>query len=387
MSEFDLIQRYFIRATPGVELGVGDDAALLRVAPGMELAVSTDMLVSGTHFFPDADPFLLGYKTLAVNLSDMAAMGAAPRWALLSLSMPEADKAWLQKFSEGFFALADQYGVELIGGDTTRGLLNLCVTIMGEVPQGAALRRSGAQVGDEIWVSGNLGDAALALAHLQNKVQLSAADFVACARALHQPQARVSLGLALRGVANSAIDISDGLLADLGHILECSKVGAEIRFDALPISPLLRSLSPFHSTARWTAEGSLQSSGAAPRPHEVRVSDETASHLTKPLKRQVIGYGGVPFTGAPTGVPLASVRAGGERVGDLALLCILSGGDDYELCFTAPVEQHGKIEQLASKLNLPLTRIGVIVAGSGCVVRAVDGSVIQTGKTGYDHFA
>src|ERR1017187_7514405 len=148
MSEFDLIQRYFTRATPGAELGVGDDAALLRVGSGMELAVSTDMLVSGTHFLPDADPFLLGHKTLAVNLSDLAAMGAQPRWALLSLALPQADENWLQKFSAGFFALADHHGVELIGGDTTRGPLNLCVTIMGEIPQGAALRRGGAQPGD-----------------------------------------------------------------------------------------------------------------------------------------------------------------------------------------------------------------------------------------------
>ncbi len=186
-SEFDLIQRYFTRATPGAVLGVGDDAALLRVGSGMELAVSTDMLVGGTHFFPDADPFLLGHKTLAVNLSDMAAMGAQPRWALLSLSLPQADEAWLKKFSAGFFALADVHKVELVGGDTTRGPLNLCVTIMGEVPQGAALRRAGAQVGDEVWVSGRLGDAALALAHLQGRVQLAAADFAACALALHQP--------------------------------------------------------------------------------------------------------------------------------------------------------------------------------------------------------
>lgn len=247
MSEFDLIQRYFTRITPSAVLGVGDDAALLRVGNGMELAVSTDMLVSGTHFLPDADPFLLGHKTLAVNLSDLAAMGAQPRWATLALSLPQADEAWLQKFSAGFFALADEQGVELIGGDTTRGPLNLCVTIMGEVPQGAALRRSAAQLGDDIWVSGRLGDAALALMHLQGKVNLSATDFSLCALALHQPMPRVALGLALRGVAHSAIDISDGLLADLGHILECSKVGAEIQFDALPVSDMLRTrLTPLN---------------------------------------------------------------------------------------------------------------------------------------------
>lgn len=234
MSEFDLIQRYFTRATPSATLGVGDDAALLRVGGGMELAVSTDMLVSGTHFFSDADPQLLGHKTLAVNISDLAAMGAMPRWATLALSLPSVDEAWLEKFSRGFFALAEQHGVELIGGDTTRGPLNLSVTIMGEVPRAAALRRDGARVGDDIWVSGSLGEAALALAHMQGRVMLPPGVFDSCARHLHQPQPRVALGLALRGVAHSAIDVSDGLLADLGHILERSRVGAEIDFAALP---------------------------------------------------------------------------------------------------------------------------------------------------------
>ena len=322
MPEFDLIRRYFTRATPGVVLGVGDDAALLRIASGMELAVSTDMLVSGTHFLADADPFLLGHKTLAVNLSDMAAMGAQPRWALLSIALPEADEAWLKKFSDGFFALAQQHGVGLIGGDTTRGPLNLCVTIMGEVPQGKALRRAGAQAGDDIWVSGKLGDAALALAHLQGRIALNAEEFATCAAALHQPDPRVALGLALRGVAHSAIDISDGLLADLGHILECSSVGAEIQFDALPASSTMRSLSP--------------------SPGE---------------KREIV-----------------------QR-------CIFAGGDDYELCFTTPVERRAEVEKIALKLGLPLTRIGTIAAGSGCIVRAADGGPINMDESGYDHFA
>lgn len=317
MSEFDLIQRYFTRATPGAVLGVGDDAALLRIPGGMELAVSTDMLVSGTHFFPDADPLLLGHKALAVNISDIAAMGAQPRWALLSLSLPEADEAWLQQFSTGFFALAQQHGVELIGGDTTRGPLNLCVTIMGVVPQGAALRRSGAQPGDDVWVSGRLGDAALALAHLQGRVQLVADEFAACAAALHQPAPRVALGLALRGIAHSAIDVSDGLLADLGHILECSQLGAEIHYDALPVSSALR-----------------------------------------------------PYLAQPAGQH-----------------CVLAGGDDYELCFTASVARRAEVEKISVQLGLPLTRIGAIVAGSGCTVRASTGSVINIGESGYDHFA
>jgi thiamine-monophosphate kinase len=179
MTEFDLIRRYFTCDTPGTLLGVGDDAALLKMNEGNVLAVSSDMLASGTHFFSDADPFLLGHKTLAVNLSDMAAMGATPRWATLAIALPEINAAWLEKFSAGFFALAKQYGVELIGGDTTRGTLNLCVTIFGEVPAQQALRRSGAQLGDEVWVSRTLGDAALALAHLQGRIVLSAAEYAA----------------------------------------------------------------------------------------------------------------------------------------------------------------------------------------------------------------
>lgn len=314
MSEFDLIRKYFTRSTPSAELGVGDDAALLRVSDGKELAISTDMLVSGTHFFPDADPFQLGHKTLAVNLSDLAAMGAVPRWATLSLSLPSVDEQWLQRFSEGFFALADDNGVELIGGDTTRGPLNLCITIMGEVPRGKALRRDGAKVGDDIWVSGKLGQAALGLANLQGKFKFYGEVRDECLKALHQPQPRVSLGLALRGIANSAIDISDGLLADLGHILERSNVGAEIEIEALPI-----------------------------------------------------------------------VDDGVEK--DVAQRCALAGGDDYELCFTAPENQHDVLMALAEQLKFPLTRIGHIKAALGCVVRDSEGKTIQIEKGGYDHFA
>jgi thiamine-monophosphate kinase len=317
MTEFDLIKRYFTRATPNAELGVGDDAALLSVDAGMELAASTDMLVEGTHFFADADPFMLGHKALAVNLSDMAAMGAAPRWALLALSLPQADDAWLQQFSEGFFALAQRYGVDLAGGDTTRGPLSLNVTILGEVPRGAALLRGGARPGDDIWVSGQLGDAALAVAHLKGEAKLSETGASACLQRLHQPEPRVALGLALRGVASSAIDISDGLLADLGHILECSKTGAAIQLDQLPLSPAIREM------------------------------------LGQPLGRH----------------------------------CALAGGDDYELCFTAPAAQRNAVEQISGKLDLPLARIGTIVAGSGCAVRDNSGSVIQMGESGFDHFA
>jgi len=314
MSEFDLIRKHFTRPTPSAELGVGDDAALLRVADGKELAISTDMLVSGTHFFPDADPFQLGHKTLAVNLSDLAAMGAVPRWAMLSLSLPDIDEAWLEKFSAGFFTLADDNGVELIGGDTTRGPLNLCVTIMGEVPHGKALRRDGAKVGDDIWVSGKLGQAALGLANLQGKFKFYGEVRDECLKALHQPQPRVSLGLALRGIANSAIDISDGLLADLGHILERSNVGAELEIEALPI-----------------------------------------------------------------------VDDGVEK--DVSQQCALAGGDDYELCFTAPESQRDVLIALAEQLKFPLTRIGHIKAALGCVVRDGEGKAMKIEKDGYDHFA
>jgi thiamine-monophosphate kinase len=255
LSEFSLIEKYFTRTAPTAVLGVGDDAALIGMAPGISLAVSTDMLVGGTHFFADADPYLLGRKTLAVNISDMAAMGATPRWATLSLALPEENAAWLAKFSKGFFAMADAFGVELVGGDTTRGPLNLCVTIMGVVPQGKALRRDGAKAGDEIWVSGHLGDAALALAHLQGKLRLEASAFKAVAPALHDPQPRVALGQVLRGIAHSAIDISDGLLADLGHILERSRLGAEIHVAQLPLSEHLRPYAAQESGLRFALAG------------------------------------------------------------------------------------------------------------------------------------
>ncbi|MBU1447634.1 MAG: thiamine-phosphate kinase [Gammaproteobacteria bacterium] len=319
MSEFDLIRRYFTRPTPNTNLGVGDDAALLTVTPGMELAVSTDMLVGGTHFYLDTDPRQLGHKTLAVNLSDLAAMGAQPRWATLSLSLPQAHDDWLQAFSEGFFALAEAHGVELIGGDTTRGPLNLSVTIMGEVPQGQALRRSGAQVGDDIWVSGALGEAALGLAHLQQRVQLPEGARQTCLAALQQPMPRVELGLALRGIAHSAIDVSDGLLADLKHILDSSNVAAEVRYDRLPKPAFFASAS--------------------------------------------------------------------EEMDVLAQDCVLSGGDDYELCFTAPLARREEIGVIADLMHLPLTRIGSIVSGQGCKLRAANGSVIKIAREGYDHFA
>lgn len=237
MAEFALIAKYFTRPVKA-DLGVGDDAALIRVRPGYQLAVSADMSVAGTHFFADIDPFVIGWKSMAVNVSDMAAMGAEPKWATLSIALPEVDGSWLQRFSDGLFACADAFGVSLIGGDTTRGPLNIAINIMGEVPQGQALQRNGAQVGDDIWVSGMLGQAALWLQHRLGKLDVHAEDVAALATAMHHPQPRVALGLALRGMATAALDISDGLLADLAHILEASAVGAELDWAAMP-KPLL----------------------------------------------------------------------------------------------------------------------------------------------------
>ena len=239
-SEFDLIARYFARPTPQAVLGPGDDCALLAPSAGMELAITTDMLVAGTHFLPDTDPRQLGWKTLAVNLSDLAAMGAKPRWVLLAGSLPEADEDWLAAFADGLFAGAKRYGVDLVGGDTTRGPLNLCLTALGEVPAGGALRRDGARVGDEVWVSGQPGLAALGLAQLQERTALPDALAKRCIAVLQQPTPRVELGLALqqRRLASAAIDVSDGLLADLGHIAERSSVDAELYDNQLPRLPI-----------------------------------------------------------------------------------------------------------------------------------------------------
>lgn len=320
ISEFDIIHRYFSRPAPGAVLGVGDDAALIKPTAGMELAVSTDMLVSGQHFFADADPRKLGHKSLAVNLSDMAAMGARPRWATLSLALPESvvrsDEKWLEAFADGFFGLAHAHQVELVGGDTTRGPLNICVTIIGEVAKGKALRRSGARPGDDIWISGYLGDAALALAHEQRRVVLEPSEITACLPALHTPIARVELGQRLIGLADSVIDISDGLLADLGHILTSSKVAAVIKMD------------------------------------EINCSATIKKYLSQPL----------------------------------AIECLLAGGDDYELCFTAPRSKREKIDRLSREQSIALTRIGRIGEGEGLIVLDAAGRSVKLETKGYDHF-
>ena len=241
LSEFELIRRFFTHRTPGTALGVGDDAALVRVGSGMELAISADMLVEGRHFAADADPLLLGHKSLAVNLSDMAAMGALPRWATLALALPRVNERWLGAFSRGFMKLALQHRVDLIGGDTTRGPLTISVQVMGEVPRGQALRRDGAKAGDDVWVSGRLGSAALALAAAAGKARVPPRERRALDARLNAPAPRVALGLALRKIASSAIDVSDGLLADLGHICERSKVAAVLDWESIPARPFVRS--------------------------------------------------------------------------------------------------------------------------------------------------
>lgn len=237
-SEFELIRRHFTRPAHHTDLAVGDDAALFSPRPGTQLAVSTDMLVAGTHFFPDAEPESLGWKALAVNVSDLAAMGAEPRWAVLALSLPAAEEAWLASFARGFLACADAWSIDLAGGDTTRGPLNLCVTIFGEVPAGRAITRHGARPGDDIWITGTPGHAALGLAHLRGEIALGTEMAGRCLAALHRPQPRVAFGLALRGVATAMLDVSDGLLGDLGHILESSCCGALIETTSLPLAPL-----------------------------------------------------------------------------------------------------------------------------------------------------
>jgi thiamine-monophosphate kinase len=228
MGEFELIERYFKRPATRNPLGVGDDCALLQPARGMQLAVSTDMLVEGRHFLSTVDPFKLGHKALAVNLSDLAACGASPLAFSLALALPRVDEAWLEGFARGLFALADSHGCELVGGDTTQGPLNICITVFGEVPAGAALLRSGARAGDDIYVSGSVGDARLALEVFRGRLSVPAAVFQAARARLEQPTPRVALGLALRGIATSAIDISDGLAGDLGHILQQSGMGARV---------------------------------------------------------------------------------------------------------------------------------------------------------------
>ena len=261
LGEFDLIQRFFQRPAHRSPLGVGDDCALLAPRPGMQLAVSSDMLVQGRHFLPDVAPRLLGHKALAVNLSDLAACGAQPLAFTLALALPHSDEAWCQAFSEGLFALAEAHDCELIGGDTTQGPLTICITVFGEVPSGQAILRSGAQVGDDIWVSGTLGDARLALDALQRQHMLPPPVLAQARQRLEAPTPRVALGQALRGIASSALDVSDGLLGDLNHILHASHVGASIEVAttrpllAASHHPLLRAMASSRIDACTLAGG------------------------------------------------------------------------------------------------------------------------------------
>ncbi|SDX58298.1 thiamine-phosphate kinase [Collimonas sp. OK242] len=323
LSEFDLISRYFTRTARSnidhIALGVGDDCALLTPTAGMQMAISTDMLVEGRHFFPDADPFALGHKCLAVNLSDLAAMGARPLAFTLALALPAAREEWLAPFSAGLLALADEHHCELIGGDTTKGPLNICITVFGETPPGQALRRDTAQAGDDIWVSGTLGDARLALAgyrhELADQLAMDAAHHAQAAARMHQPTPRVALGLALRGIARAAIDISDGLVGDLGHILERSGVGATLAVDSLPAGPVL-------------------------------------SQQTQAIRRQ--------FT--------------------------LAGGDDYELCFTAPADRRAAVLAAGQAAATAVTRIGSIDASHGLRLRDAGNAPLELQLASFDHF-
>jgi len=246
VSEFDLIGRHFSRPAPAGMLGVGDDCALFSLAPGMQVATSTDMLLEGRHFLPDVDPAALGHKALAVNLSDLAAMGARPLGCLLGLALPRADEAWLAAFAAGFQDLAASHGCPLLGGDTTRSGqgVAISVTVFGEVAEGRALRRDAGRPGDDVWVSGTLGAADVALALLQGRLPADPARLAAARGALERPRPRVALGRALAGLAHAAIDVSDGLLQDLGHILAASGCGARIESAALPVDPALRGLPP-----------------------------------------------------------------------------------------------------------------------------------------------
>jgi thiamine-monophosphate kinase len=299
MGEFELIARHFQRpGRPGqrAALGIGDDCALLQVAPGQQLAVSSDMLVEGRHFLSTVAPERLGHKALAVNLSDLAACGAEPLACTLALALPRADETFLAGLARGFFALADEHGIELVGGDTTAGPLNICITVMGQVPRGQALLRSGARAGDELWVSGNLGDARLALEAFRGTVALPGTGFETVRRAMELPRPRVALGLALRGIATSAIDLSDGLLGDLGHVLAASSVGAVVRCDAIPRSAVLATM-PRARQLEWVLAGGddYELLFTAPAAHHARVQALGATcigHVTAEPGLQVLDAGG-----------------------------------------------------------------------------------------------
>jgi thiamine-monophosphate kinase len=316
VGEFDLIARWFSRPARRSPLGVGDDCALLRPRAGFQLAMSCDMLVEGRHFLSTVPPRRLGHKALAVNLSDLAACGAQPLGFLLALALPAVDEAFLDGFAQGLWDLAGEHDLDLVGGDTTAGPLNICITVVGEVPEGQALLRSGARPGDDLWVSGTLGDARLALETFRGRVALGAEAFAQARAAMEQPQPRVALGRALRGIASSAIDVSDGLVGDLGHVLRQSRVGAVVDLDALPRSEVLR---------------------RQPQPLQVQ--------------------------------------------------CLLAGGDDYELLFTAPASSRDAVRGAAQAAGVDVARIGRI--DDSCRLSVVDASARPLDLLefrGFDHF-
>ena len=327
MGEFDLIARHFTRPVPpggAAVLGVGDDCALLAPRPGMHLAVSSDMLVEGRHFFPDVDPEALGHKALAVNLSDLAACGARPLAFTLALALPQADDVWLAAFARGLLRLADAHGCALVGGDTTRGPLNICITVLGEVPAGQALLRSGARADEDIWVSGSLGDARAALCALQGQAALPPQLLQAARQRLERPTPRVALGQALRGIASSALDVSDGLLGDLGHILRASGVGACIDTS---------------KTIELIAIGAQAESAGA--------------HFDPEFLHQ----------------------------------CTLAGGDDYELLFTAPAAARAAVQAAAQGCGTPVARIGRTEAQPGLRLVDGQGRAMPGRFASFDHFA
>jgi thiamine-monophosphate kinase len=326
MGEFDLIARYFTRPVRKADLGVGDDCALLAISPGHQLATSCDMLVQGRHFFADVDPRTLGHKALAVNLSDLAACGAQPLAFTLALSLPTVDEAWLAAFADGLWALADAHGCELIGGDTTQGPLNICISVFGEVPlvqgRSQALLRSGAQVGDDLYVSGQVGDARLALEALSGRITLPASVLAGARTRLEMPTPRVALGLGLRGLASAAIDLSDGLAGDVQHLLERSQVGATVQADGLAQALAARHAHP-------------------------------------------------------------AVQLDARQWRQLAM----SGGDDYELLFTAAPQHRQAIAQVADNCHTAVQRIGHIDAEHGLRLVDAAGLALETHYTSFAHFA
>ena len=328
MGEFDLIKRYFKSPVARAALGVGDDCALLAPRPGTQLAISSDMLVEGRHFFADVDAAALGHKALAVNLSDLAACGARPLAFTLALALPRIDEAWLAGFSRGLFELADLHGCELVGGDTTQGPLNICITVFGEVPvvngRSQALLRSGAQAGDDIYVSGTLGDARLALEAMHGKIELPAAMLEQARERLERPTPRVALGQALRGVATAAIDVSDGLLGDLQHVLDASALGAVID-TSVAMNLIAACAHSSWATDLFSSENQLQ--------------------------------------------------------------YVLAGGDDYELVFTAPVAARDPVQAASHLTGTPVTRIGRIEASPGLRLIDAEGRAVPNTFASFDHFA